>query len=133
MYRSHAFVITVDGTLYEDNRNRDSCSLSRIRRFQLPASLRAIDSVADAFHESASRVGCRVYGHAGGLTVRERYILAEKRELHLKRSREECEESSRGAHFWKELTYHTSVRDTSSTAQYVRRTQPHLDLKHKLS
>ncbi|CAM9430536.1 unnamed protein product [Ectocarpus sp. 13 AM-2016] len=60
-----------------------------LNAFQLPASLRAVDSVADAFHPSASRVGCRVYGHAGGLTVRERYILAERRESHLKRSREE--------------------------------------------
>ena len=66
------------------------CSLlaEKNARIQLPASLRAVDSVADAFHVSASEVGSRVYGHRGGLTVRERYILAEKREAHLKQSRE---------------------------------------------
>lgn len=58
-------------------------------RVQLPASLRAVDSVTDALNVSASRVGSRVYGHRGGLTVRERYILAEKREAHLKKAREE--------------------------------------------
>lgn len=64
-------------------------------RVQLPASLRAVDSVADAFHVSASRVGSRVYGHPGGLTVRERYILAEKREAHLKQTREVGETAQR--------------------------------------
>eukprot|EP00903_Cladosiphon_okamuranus_P009831 g9344.t1 len=55
---------------------------------QLPASLRAVDAAADAFHASASRVSSRVYGHRGGLTVKERYILAEKREARLKQARE---------------------------------------------
>lgn len=74
-------------------RTQSSCahSLSRNCRFQLPASLRAVDSAAVTFHDSASRVGSRVYGHPGGLSVRERYILAEKREAYLNLAREACE------------------------------------------
>ena len=62
-------------------------------RAQLPASLRAVDAVAaDVFHESARRVGILVYGHPGGLTVKERYKLVEKREVLLRSTRKLCEE-----------------------------------------
>lgn len=63
-----------------------------MNRAQLPASLRAVDAVADVFHDSAREVGIRVYGHPGGLTAKERYRLAEKREIFLRRTREQCEE-----------------------------------------
>ena len=61
-------------------------------RAQLPASLRAVDTVADVFHDSARGVGVRVYGHPGGLTAKERYKLAEKREVFLRSTRNQCEE-----------------------------------------
>ena len=63
----------------------------RIRSAQLPSSLRAVDAVADVFDDSAREVGIRVYGHPGGLTVKERYKLAEKREVFLRNTREQCE------------------------------------------
>lgn len=60
-------------------------------RAQIPASLRAIDAITEEIHDGTARdVGSRVCGHPGGLSVKERYLLAEKREELLRKTREEC-------------------------------------------
>lgn len=63
-----------------------------MNRAQLPASLRAVDTAADVFQNSARGVGVRVYGHPGGLAAKERYKLAEKREIFLRNTRNQSEE-----------------------------------------
>ena len=93
-------------------------------RAQLPASLRAVDAVAaDVFHESARRVGILVYGHPGGLTVKERYKLVEKREVLLRSTRKLCEEehtTTAAVHRTVPmLLYRTLPYPTLPTSQYA--------------
>lgn len=51
----------------------------------------------------------RVYGHAGGLSVKERYFLAEKREIYLRKKREEGEVRERTLTFRPWRTFYCAL------------------------